>query len=187
MGGGGRPQVHLLDKPHRQHHRARQPHGDPSSINQNFILEDASGLAVDAAHIYWTNSVIGTIGRASISGDPNSINRLFITGSGAATGVAVDARGASCAGREATIVGTGRSDKLRGTRGDDVVAAMGGDDTVVGRGGDDLVCGAGGDDRLSGEGGDDTLRGGGGEDELRGGGGSDRCRGGRGSDSKRHC
>ena len=25
MGGGGRPQVHLLDEPHRQHHRARQP------------------------------------------------------------------------------------------------------------------------------------------------------------------
>jgi Ca2+-binding RTX toxin-like protein len=93
----------------------------------------------------------------------------------------------SCAGEEATIVGTGRPDKLRGTKGDDVIAARGGDDSVNGLKGDDLVCGGAGADVLRGRRGDDRLRGGRGKDELRGGRGSDRCRGGGGSDSKRRC
>ena len=95
--------------------------------------------------------------------------------------------GPTCAGQEATIVGTGQRDKLRGTNGDDVIAAGGGDDRVVGLQGDDLVCGGAGADLIQGEGGNDTLRGGRGEDELRGGGGSNRCRGGGGSDSKQSC
>ena len=98
-----------------------------------------------------------------------------------------DAALGACAGREATIVGTGRSDRLRGTNGDDVIAAGGGDDRVVGLRGDDLICASGGADVIRGKGGDDTLRGGRGQDELRGGGGSDKCRGGRGPDSTHHC
>jgi hypothetical protein len=111
----------------------------------------------------------------------------------------------SCAGQEATIVGTGRSDRLRGTNRDDVIAAKGGNDRVTGLGGDDLVCGAAGNDVLRGKGGDDRLRGGRGNDQLwggrgkdqlrggpgkdklRGGPGKDRCRGGGGSDDKRRC
>ena len=95
--------------------------------------------------------------------------------------------GLTCAGQDATIVGTGRSDTLRGTNGDDVIAAGGGDDKVTALGGDDLVCGAGGADQLSGKGGDDELRGAAGDDVHRGGGGSDKCRGGGGSDSKQGC
>ena len=98
-----------------------------------------------------------------------------------------DAALGACAGREATIVGTGRSDRLRGTNGDDVIAAGGGDDRVVGLGGDDLICASGGADVIEGARGDDTLRGGRGQDELRGGGGSDKCRGGGGPDSKHRC
>jgi Ca2+-binding RTX toxin-like protein len=84
----------------------------------------------------------------------------------------------TCAGKVATIVGTGHADKLRGTKGDDVIAAGGGDDRVVGLGGDDLVCGGSGAD---------VIRAGGGDDTLRGGRGPDRCRGGGGSDRQRHC
>jgi Ca2+-binding RTX toxin-like protein len=98
-----------------------------------------------------------------------------------------DAALGGCAGRKATVVGSGRADVLRGTKGDDVIAAGRGDDTVVGLGGDDLVCGGAGADLIQGQGGDDSLRGGRGKDELRGGGGSNRCRGGGGSDSKHQC
>jgi hypothetical protein len=112
---------------------------------------------------------------------------------------------AACSGNDATIVGTGGSDRLRGTNGDDVIAARGGGDTVVGLRGDDVVCGGGGADKLHGKGGEDTLRGGTGDDLHRGGGGDDAltggagddvhhggageddCRGGGGSDSKRQC
>jgi Ca2+-binding RTX toxin-like protein len=98
-----------------------------------------------------------------------------------------DAALGRCAGRKATVVGSGRADVLRGTKGEDVIAAKGGGDTVSGLGGDDLVCAGAGADLIRGQGGDDRLRGGGGKDMLRGGGGSDRCRGGGGSDSKRQC
>ena len=127
------------------------------------------------------------------SGAPTSTGgRLTRTSSplrpaGSGPQVAVDALPATCAGSDATIAGTGRSDKLRGTKDDDVIAAGRGDDTVIGLEGDDLVCGARGDDVLRGKGGDDELRGGAGEDELRGGGGSNSCRGGAGSDSKQGC
>ena len=50
----------------------------------------------------------------------------------------------TCAGQQATIVGTGGPDRLKGTVGDDVIAAGGGDDTVIGLRGDDLVCGGAG-------------------------------------------
>jgi virginiamycin B lyase len=46
-------------------------------------------VAVDAAHVYWTNSATGTIGRANLDG--THVNRKFITGVGSPLGVAVDA------------------------------------------------------------------------------------------------
>jgi Ca2+-binding RTX toxin-like protein len=160
------------------------------NVNQAFIStapNESNGVAVDAHHLYWSSYGIPTsaIGRSTLGG--NKIQRTWIPGAQGPRGVAVDALPAACADTDATIAGTGGSDKLRGTNGDDVIAARGGDDTVVGLGGNDLVCGAGGDDELRGGGGDDELRGGGGDDELRGGGGSDRCRGGEGSDDDPGC
>lgn len=99
--------------------------------------------------------------------------------------------GATCGGRNATIVGTDGSETLIGTAKNDVIVALGGEDTVRGRGGKDIICTAGGNDsvfggagndQLRGGGGDDTLRGGGGDDALRGGGGNDAIRGGGGND-----
>ena len=37
-------------------------------------------MAVNRNFIYWANYAAGTIGRASISGDPSSVNQSFITG-----------------------------------------------------------------------------------------------------------
>jgi subtilisin family serine protease len=69
-----------------------------------------------------------------------------------------------CAGKVATIVGTGKKDKIKGTNGPDVIAAGGGADTVKGRGGNDRICGEGGKDRLFGGSGKDRLVGGPGKD-----------------------
>jgi Right handed beta helix region/RTX calcium-binding nonapeptide repeat (4 copies) len=76
---------------------------------------------------------------------------------------------ASCNGKEATIIGTGGSDKLKGTKGPDVIAALGGNDEIRAKGGRDIVCGGGGRDRLSGQGGKDKLLGGSGPDTCNGG------------------
>jgi Ca2+-binding RTX toxin-like protein len=143
------------------------------------------GLAVNATQIYWANTATNTNGIADADGTspaPTSIDAGDFP-----AGVAVDAKSSSCAGREATVVGTGRSDRLRGAYGEDVIAAGGGDDTVAGLRGDDTICGARGHDEIGGKRGDDTLRGGRGKDELRGGRGSDGCRGGGGSDDKHRC
>jgi uncharacterized repeat protein (TIGR01451 family) len=120
----------------------------------------------------------------------------------------------SCAGQQATHVGTAGADTIVGTDKRDVIVGLGGDDTLRGLDGRDLLCGGRGDDtlkggadadlvkggadkdRIRGSGGDDTLRGnagdddlggGRGDDALRGGSGSDTCRGGAGKDSRRNC
>jgi Ca2+-binding RTX toxin-like protein len=82
---------------------------------------------------------------------------------------------ASCAGRTATVAGTGRGERLVGTPGDDVIAGGGGADLVSGRGGTDLLCGGGGADRLDGGSGDDRLEGGSGHDRGDGGTDLDAC------------
>jgi uncharacterized repeat protein (TIGR01451 family) len=120
----------------------------------------------------------------------------------------------TCAGVDATIVGTSGDDVLIGTAKRDVILARGGADEIHGADGNDLICaargadtvkagdgrdvmrGAGGRDRLSGQGGDDQvrgqsrgdrLRGGAGDDLLSGGPGEDRCRGGSGTDTLQSC
>lgn len=123
-------------------------------------------------------------------------------------------RVATCAGKPATVLGTGGDDRLVGTVGDDVVLARGGRDVVHTFRGHDLVCaGRGADvvrsgvwaDRVFGNAGSDRLIGGGGADRLRGNRGADRllgragsdnlaggsgldvCRGNRGRDAARSC
>ncbi len=61
---------------------------DGSSVQHSFIATKAKWTAVDSAHIYWTNTSAGTIGRAEIDGsnpDPS-----FITGLENPEGIAVD-------------------------------------------------------------------------------------------------
>jgi virginiamycin B lyase len=196
--------------------RADLPNGD--NVTQSLITGDPDGpqgIAVDGAHIYWTNGQgpgTGSVARADLNG--TGVNESLITGAIQPGGVAVDAGTATCAGREATIVGTGRPDSLRGTNRDDVIAAGGGNDTVAGRRGHDLICGGRGNDRLRGNGGDDVLRaalgndtlgggpgddvlrtgpgkdvlgGGRGDDRLRAGADADQCHGGSGRDAMRGC
>jgi uncharacterized repeat protein (TIGR01451 family) len=120
----------------------------------------------------------------------------------------------TCAGVDATIVGTSGDDVLAGTKGRDVVLARGGDDEILSAEGNDLICagrgadvvkagdgrdvmrGAGGKDRMAGQAGNDKvrgqargdrLRGGAGDDLLAGGPGDDRCRGGSGTDTLQSC
>jgi hypothetical protein len=88
----------------------------------------------------------------------------------------------TCAGREATVVGTGGDDLLVGTAGDDVIVGLGGADRIEGRGGDDRICGGRGRDLLLGGSGADRLHGGAGRDALAGGRGGDRITGGARSD-----
>jgi uncharacterized repeat protein (TIGR01451 family) len=104
--------------------------------------------------------------------------------------------GPTCAGRAATIVGTGGSDTLIGKPGRDVIVARGGNDLIKGRGGNDIVCsgsgrdtakGGSGNDRLKGGRGRDRLRGGVGDDAMLGGPGRDSCGGGAGADTERSC
>ena len=93
-----------------------------------------------------------------------------------------------CAGKTATIAGTGKADRpLRGTTGRDVILALRGNDVIRGRGGNDLICAGGGKDKLRGGTGKDKLRAGGGKDRIDGGPGRDRCRGGAGKDRLRRC
>src|SRR5262249_24071058 len=72
---------------------------DGSGVNQSFIAGASRpfGVAVDAAHLYWTNQFFspelsssqGAIGRANLDG--SGVNQRLITGLGDPIGVAVDA------------------------------------------------------------------------------------------------
>jgi Tol biopolymer transport system component len=74
-----------------------------------------------------------------------------------------------CAGRIATIIGTGRADALKGTKRKDVVIALGGDDRVRTFDEADVICAGPGRDRVdAGDNGD-----GGGSDLVLGGPGDD--------------
>src|SRR4029079_16465992 len=64
---------------------------DGTGVNHSFITGAAGpeGLAVDSAHLYWTNGDSGTIGRANLDGSGG--NQNFITGASGSNGLAVDA------------------------------------------------------------------------------------------------
>jgi Ca2+-binding RTX toxin-like protein len=85
--------------------------------------------------------VVSTLTLATLSGSPVGLSSAPVT----------------CAGRQATIVGTPGPDRLVGTGGPDVIAGLGGNDLIDGRGGDDVLCGGPGGDRIAGGPGDDWL------------------------------
>src|SRR5262249_31600962 len=60
-------------------------------VNRKFITtaDRPVGVAVDAAHVYWTNTQQGEIGRANLDG--TTVDPSFISGAGTPTDVAVDA------------------------------------------------------------------------------------------------
>lgn len=116
----------------------------------------------------------------------------------------------TCAGHEATIVGTRSGGTIHGTNGDDVIFGHVGGDNIRSYGGDDVICSGAGDDMiragdgndfvyagdgddwirgqaghddLSGFDGDDDMHGGSGDDMLRAGAGNDFVRGGSGADT----
>jgi hypothetical protein len=90
-----------------------------------------------------------------------------------------------CAGRDATVFGTGANDILTGTSGPDVIAGLRGNDTIRGGGRKDIICGGSGVDRIAGGSGGDRVNGGSGSDRLRGNGGNDRLTGKGGNDRLR--
>ena len=113
---------------------------------------------------------------ARLQGDPARSAGTGGAGSGQQPGVP------RCAGKRATIVGTGHRDTLRGTRRADVILALGGNDRIRAGRGNDLVCGGAGNDSITGQSGRDRLLGGAGNDRLSGGAGKDSLLGGTGND-----
>ena len=75
----------------------------------------------------------------------------------------------TCAGLEATIVGTPGADVIDGTAGNDVIAGLAGDDVIRGGDGEDVICGGPGNDILEGQGDEDLILGEQGHDVLDGG------------------
>jgi Ca2+-binding RTX toxin-like protein len=98
-------------------------------------------------------------------------------------GVVPAAARPTCAGKAATIVGTGGPDSIKAPRGGvQVIVAGGGSDRIQARPGRDLICGGSGNDIIEGGPTKDLLIGGPGRDTLDGGGGSDGIKGGAGAD-----
>lgn len=89
----------------------------------------------------------------------------------------------TCAGLEATIIGTDGDDHIFGTGGPDVIVGLEGDDVIEALGKPDVICGGPGEDTLVGGGSADTLRGGQGDDRLNGGPGGDDMHGSSGIDT----
>jgi hypothetical protein len=91
----------------------------------------------------------------------------------------------TCAGLEATIVGSDKTEALAGTPGPDVIAGGKGKDVIKAGAGADVICSGGGNDRSFGEDGHDVIfsQGGGdphGFEPVKGGPGDDRLIGSRG-------
>ena len=94
-----------------------------------------------------------------------------------------DPPAATCAGRQATVVGTPGDDTLDGTPGPDVIVGRDGNDIIRAGDGDDVVCAGTGDDTVTGGGGADLILGQPGADVLSGNAGADRLYGGGGGDT----
>jgi Ca2+-binding RTX toxin-like protein len=93
----------------------------------------------------------------------------------------------TCAGKPATIVGTGGDDVITGTPGSDVIVAGAGNDTIHGAAGNDTICGNTGNDQVFGGHNNDTIIGAAGNDTLHGGTDTDHCNGGTGTDTATSC
>jgi hypothetical protein len=90
----------------------------------------------------------------------------------------------TCAGKQASKVGTSGRDVIKGTKKRDVIAGLGGNDVLRGLGRNDVLCGGRGKDKLIGGAGKDKLIGGRGADKLVGGPGKDKLKGGPGKDKQ---
>ncbi|HEY8759723.1 MAG TPA: hypothetical protein VIP52_02300 [Candidatus Dormibacteraeota bacterium] len=134
-------------------------------------LNDAFGITIDCRNAVWVADTANN--RVQRFGQPGTA--LPPCGTAASTAL-------KCQGKQATIVGTGGSDKLKGTKKADVIVGLGGKDKIVARAGNDRVCAGGGKDKVFGGKGKDSLNGQGGSDLLSGGPGKDRLKGGPGKD-----
>ncbi|HEX5360789.1 MAG TPA: hypothetical protein VFW49_06855, partial [Fluviicoccus sp.] len=105
----------------------------------------------------------------------NNIERLYLTGSGALTGVGNRL--------DNYIQGGSGANTLLGGAGNDVLMGLDGSDSLTGGDGNDVVDGGSGNDQLMGNDGDDSLYGGAGIDTMQGGAGNDVLMGLDGSDS----
>ena len=70
-------------------HSIQQANVDGTWLESLISADDADSVAVDSAHLYWTNYITGAIWRASL--DDGSVDANFITGGNQPLGVAVDA------------------------------------------------------------------------------------------------
>lgn len=115
---------------------------------------------------------------------------------GSSVDIGADEFAFACAGRRATIVGSGGP--ITGTPGNDVIVGTNRGERIRSRGGNDRVCSLGGNDTVragsgndrvnAGRGQHDDIGGGGGRDNLNGGPGRrDRCDGGPGRDRATGC
>ena len=87
---------------------------DGTGVNPSFITgaNGPTGLAVDAAHVYWANTGAAPafdsrIGRANIDG--TGADQDFITATSQPTGVAVDAAVGRCVGEKSAKSGRTRT------------------------------------------------------------------------------
>ncbi|MEK6252747.1 MAG: hypothetical protein AABM43_12620 [Actinomycetota bacterium] len=134
-------------------------------------LNDAFGVTTDCRDAVWVADTANN--RVQRFGQPGTA----LPPCGGAASAAL-----KCQGKQATIVGTGGSDKLKGTKKADVIVGLGGKDKIVGRAGNDRVCAGGGKDKVFGGKGKDRLNGEAGKDKLFGGKGKDKLKGGKGKD-----
>jgi uncharacterized delta-60 repeat protein len=146
---------------------------------------NAAGIAVQS------NGRLVVAGPAEISTGTIAVARL--EGESASTGPGDGGQGGPggqgggqsvprCAGKRATIVGTGRSERLKGTRRNDVIVALGGNDKIAAGRGNDIICAGSGNDTVSGDSGKDRLFGQSGKDRLSGGDANDTIDGGSAND-----
>ena len=166
--------------------------GTGNVVNDNCVYGDGSQFAREYGYRQYDNKTVDPQYSDASSGDYRLSEESPCLGYGPNTAQpappasagpgATAATGPTCAGREATIVGTRGRDVLRGTRRADVIAAGAGNDVVLGGGGADIICGGSGNDRLSGGSSNDRVYGGSGRDRVFGQSGRDVLNGGPGRD-----
>ena len=83
---------------------------DGSDVNLDFITGAFApeGVAVDGAHVYWSNRSSGSVGRANLDG--SGADQFFISGGDSTAGVAVDGAHVYWANDGGSIDSIGRAD-----------------------------------------------------------------------------